>query len=206
MVDPNCDHCNPDLQALSYRLLVTDNFYVVCDAHPLIEGHLLIIPKEHISCVGAFNQDLFTEFLMLYDKFYAFVKKSYSKAASFEHGVIGQTVFHAHVHILPFAGTPEKIIPEGSNKMHVIQNIGNVRDIFQIGGQYLFFSIGESMWTVDTALGVPRFFRDRFAVALGHPERGDWRKMEVTEVLLNEGKADIERLKNMWNAYTSKSL
>lgn len=179
---------------------------MVCDVHPLTEGHILIIPKDHISCTGAFSPDLFTEFSKLYDRFYDFVKSVYGKAASFEHGVIGQTVFHAHVHLLPFEGKPEEIVPEGLENTQIIQSIDEVRQIFRKDGKYLYFSIDNSLWTVNTALGAPRFFRDRFAKALGHSERGNWKEMEANETLMNEGKKEIKALMHKWNTYTAKGL
>lgn len=177
-----------------------DNFYVVCDVHPLVEGHLLIISKDHLSCAGTFYPELFTEFTALYKKFSDFVKITYGSVSSFEHGITGQTVFHSHVHILPFSAMPEQIVPE--NKLQPLYTIHDVLRIFRSDGKYLFFSIGDQMWNVDVSIGAPRFFRDRFANALGVPERGNWKTMETNSGLMQHAQNEILSLNNKWKQYS----
>lgn len=168
----DCPHCDHTSFALEKPLLVTDTFFIVCDVHPLTEGHILIIPKEHIACAGAFSEKLFAQFLALYQQVSSFVKATYGTASSFEHGVLGQTVFHAHVHVLPYKKKAAAIVPEGVDYLQPL-GINQLRETYQKEGKYLFFSIENDSWVVDASLGKPRFFRDRFANSLGIPERGD---------------------------------
>ncbi len=199
----DCPHCDEASLALQHPFLITNNFYVVCDIHPLTEGHILIIPKKHISCVGAFTPELFAEFTKLYNQFSQFILKSYGSVSIFEHGVIGQTVFHAHVHIMPFSGTVEAIVPEGKDKVYPLKNLSELPDIFRKDEKYLFFSVGNKMWIVDTSLGVPRFFRDRFAKALGAPERGNWKSMHKDKGLMEVAGREIERVQAKWKTYNT---
>lgn len=194
----NCPHCDPNSSALKHPLKITKNFRVVCDVHPLVEGHILIIPKDHFSCVGAFPKDLFEEFLILYQEASAFLKKEYQTVSSFEHGVIGQTVFHSHVHLLPFQGNSEMIVPEGQTNLTPITQLVSLLKVFETEGKYLFFSIGEKLWLVQTSLGAPLFFRDRFARARGTPERGDWKKMEQDQKIMESAQKDIMNLEKKW--------
>lgn len=194
----NCPHCDPKSFGLKHTLFETKNFRVVCDAHPLMEGHILIIPKLHISCVGEFPKDLFNEFLELYSKFSNFLEKEYGKISAFEHGKIGQTVFHSHVHLLPYAGKPEDIIPEGLNRLTGIPSLSSLKDIYRKDKAYLFFSIGDNLWIVDIKLGKPRFFRDRFAKALGRSQRGNWKVMHKDTKITYEINKEIENLENRW--------
>lgn len=204
VTDPRCPHCNQQSFALEHPLIVTKNFYVVCDVHPLIEGHILIIPKWHISCVGEFSDELFVEFKELYERFTSFIRATYGKVSTFEHGKIGQTVYHAHVHVLPFAGNPETIVPERKSRLKEINNLEDIRSEYRRAGRYLYFSIGDIMWLVDTGLGEPRFFRDRFARALGSAERGDWKEMQKDQHLMSITKTEIEALKNKLSRYNAK--
>lgn len=158
----------------------------------------MIIPKDHFPCVGAYPQKLFEEFLNLYHKASAFLKKEYQVMSSFEHGVIGQTVFHSHVHLLPFQGEPEIIVPEGQTNLIPIIQLASLLKTFKKEGKYLFFSIDRKMWLVQTSLGVPRFFRDRFARALGTPERGDWKQMEQNQEIMKQAQEDIIKLEKKW--------
>lgn len=197
----NCPHCDPTSQAFTYLLEETENFSIVCDAHPLEEGHILIIPKQHISCIAEYSEEVYKEFLQLYKKCSDFVKKTYGSISTFEHGKFGQTVFHSHVHLMPFTGSTIDIIPEGKEKLTKIDNLEELRTYFKRDGGYLFFSIEDSMWIVDLSLAVPRFFRDRFALALHKPERGNWKTMRANEKLMEQGQKDDLATQAKWNRY-----
>lgn len=199
-IKTNCPHCNIGSQALNYLLEQTANFYIVCDAHPLIEGHILIIPKEHISCIGEYPKDLFEEFLDLNKKVSEFLLKEYGSVSSFEHGVFGQTVFHSHIHYLPFNGDSNEIIPE-EEKLFEFNDLSELQTLFKRDGGYLFFSIGKSKYVVDVGITAPRFFRDRFAKALGRPEKGNWRIMETDKNLMEKGVKNNTITQNKWGAY-----
>ncbi|OGK17123.1 hypothetical protein A2774_04890 [Candidatus Roizmanbacteria bacterium RIFCSPHIGHO2_01_FULL_39_12c] len=79
----------------------TENFYLLHDGYPLFEGHLLIIPKFHIRCFLELNKKNYTEFSKLKLKVINFLKNNYRQPVLFEHGIAGQTVLHAHLHLLP---------------------------------------------------------------------------------------------------------
>lgn len=197
----DCPHCNVDSFALKRRLKTTDNFYVVCDVHPLTEGHILIIPKNHLSCIGEYPGKILMEFQELYDSVLMFLKTNYGSAASFEHGIIGQTVFHSHIHLLPFTGKTEDIVPEGSNRIKPLHSLFDLNEIFEKEKGYLFFSIQDKMYVVDRILGAPRFFRDRFAKALGEVERGNWKTMKDKKNLMEKAEVEIESLISKWNSF-----
>ncbi|MDB5171110.1 MAG: hypothetical protein JWO35_804 [Candidatus Saccharibacteria bacterium] len=189
-IKKDCPHCSLASQAYLYSLGETSSFRIVCDAHPLKEGHILVIPKAHLSCIGEYEPGLLQEFKELYDKVSTFVQVQYGSVATFEHGVFGQTVFHSHIHFLPFTGSPDDIVPEGAEKRTPLADLSELQELYKGQGGYLFFSIGKDMWTVDTDLAEPRFFRDRFASAIGHPERGSWKEMhqnaETMEIVEKE--------------------
>mgnify|MGYP001178319778 CR=1 FL=1 len=196
----DCPHCNPADFALEHLLTETNNFRVVADAHPLQEGHILIIPKEHISCAGEFLPELFDEFESLYKKFSLFLQKIYGSVSSFEHGKIGQTVFHAHVHLLPYRGDIYAIVPE-ENSLTPVDGISFMKNYFQKHGQYLFVSTENNSWMVDTKIGQPRFFRDRFAAALGEPARGNWKTMHEDEQRMKKAATESRTLIEKWKNY-----
>ena len=126
----NCPHCDRTSSAYTYTLLLTEHFSVVCDLHCLEQGHILIIPKKHFSCIADYPPDVYKEFLQLYGKIEAFETEVYASSASFEHGVLGQTVFHSHVHFLPFAGSPTEIVPEGPKYLRSIPSVDSLKRIF----------------------------------------------------------------------------
>lgn len=199
-IKENCPNCSIGSRASARILEQTDNFYTVCDDHPLTEGHILIIPKQHISCVGAYPEDIFKEFLELNDKVSQFLTSVYKSVSSFEHGIYGQTVFHAHTHYFPFEGEPIDIVPEGKDKLSKINDLSKLKTLFKRDGGYLFFSLGEDKWNVDVTIAVPRFFRDRYAKALGKPERADWKTMHENQVLMQEAEKDNANTQANWKS------
>jgi diadenosine tetraphosphate (Ap4A) HIT family hydrolase len=194
----NCPHCNKNSFAYKNLLKETENFRIVCDVHPLVEGHLLIIPKKHHSCVGEYPNKTYEEFISLYKIYSDFIKKEYGSIATFEHGKIGQTVFHSHVHLLPYSGTAETIIPEGKKFFMSVKNLNSLKNFFEKDGKYLFFSLGKNMYLVDLKLGVLGFFRDRFAKALGNPTRGSWKTMKKNKLIMKKANIEIKRLKKKY--------
>lgn len=197
----SCPHCDPASFALRNVLQETKNFYIVCDVHPLTEGHILIIPKKHLSCIGELPEKLFQEFVRLYDKVAKFLLDNYGSVSSFEHGKIGQTVFHAHVHLLPYDGRLEKIIPE--NKFKAIQKLSDLRTVFAQNKEYLFFSIGKNFWVVEPTVAFPGFFRQRFAQALKRTERGDWRRWRYHGTISRQADIEINNLVERWKTTMS---
>jgi diadenosine tetraphosphate (Ap4A) HIT family hydrolase len=200
-IKKNCPHCDPNSFALKYPLEETDNFWIVCDVHPLIEGHVLIIPKKHLSCIGEYPIDVYDEFLAIFNKFYEFVHKTYGSVSSFEHGKMGQTVFHSHIHILPFNGSPTKIVPEGENNLTPFTDFSYLKSIYEKEDKYLYFSILDKKWIVDTKLGAPRFFRDRFAYSLGVPDRGNWKEMDSNVETMKKAVFELTELQRKWKSY-----
>lgn len=194
----NCPHCDRDSQAFNDYLEETEHFHIVCDHHPLVEGHLLIIPKVHISCIGAFSEEMLADFMTIYERVSGFIQMNYGVVSAFEHGKLGQTVFHCHIHLLPFYGASDKIVPEGKAYMNSLSNIQQLREVFDRDEQYLFFSVEDQAWTVDTALAAPRFFRDRFAQALGNPERGNWKVMHEDVEMMAVSHLENLRCQELW--------
>lgn len=199
--DPMCPHCDPNSFALKHILNITSNFYILCDVHPLVEGHILIIPKQHTPCMGALIPQVYEEFVQSYLFVSRFLKLAYGDYATFEHGLVGQTVFHAHMHLLPFKGDIATIIPEWHKSLHSIKQLKELIDVYKKQHKYLFISLNVNMWLVDVVLGKPRFFRDRFASALGKPERGDWKKVRQRTSILIQMEDEIRNLEYKWSEF-----
>ena len=59
----NCAFCQRS--EISYILKETPNFLLAADHAPLVEGHILIIPKHHYVCYGEVPARLDDELLAL---------------------------------------------------------------------------------------------------------------------------------------------
>jgi len=95
-----CPFC--ERRDVEFILTQTAHFYVLADHAPLVAGHTLIIPRAHYACYGAVPAALEAEFLALKRRMRRFLTAAYGVPSFFEHGVFRQTVFHAHLHALPF--------------------------------------------------------------------------------------------------------
>lgn len=95
-----CPFCTPEN-------IVLENTYAfaIFDKYPVTTGHLLIIPKRHVSDFfetttterEAFNQLLEEGKALLQDKFHP---DGYNIGINCgEHA--GQTIFHVHIHLIP---------------------------------------------------------------------------------------------------------
>jgi diadenosine tetraphosphate (Ap4A) HIT family hydrolase len=94
-----CVFC--DRAALEIVLAETEHFFVLADNAPLVEGHMLIVPRQHYACFGAVPSSLDEELLALKALVARFCAETYRPASFFEHGVFGQSVPHAHLHAVP---------------------------------------------------------------------------------------------------------
>lgn len=199
MINEKCPHCTGGI-GLQQPLYQDDRFWIVCDIHPLTEGHILIIPKEHISCIGVLNDKDFNNYKKLHSKVLDFINKEYGDAGIFEHGIVGQTVFHTHAHFLPFWRTEKEIVPE-RNSMRAISKLDSIKDEFKKQGKYLFIGLNKKKWLVKTNIGYPRIFRDRFANLLNATERSNWKMARNNQKLMKNFAKDIQHLEKKWNKY-----
>ena len=95
----DCVFC--DRATLRGVLHESEHFLLLADHAPLVEGHLLIIPREHFACYGAVPATLEPEWLALKRAVAEFLGHYYRTPLFFEHGVFRQTVYHAHLHAIP---------------------------------------------------------------------------------------------------------
>ncbi len=89
----------------SYPLYEDDDVLAFLDVFPSVEGHTLIIPKEHHQNVLETPSELIAKIARVAQKIAPVIIKTVN-APSFHFTnncgpVAGQTVFHTHFHILP---------------------------------------------------------------------------------------------------------
>ena len=121
----DCIFCKPSPR-LEY-ITESSNCMAVFDGYPVSKGHTLIVPKEHISNYFEIPKSLQCELWEMV----TFINKILTKKFhpdGFNVGIncgeaAGQTVFHAHIHVIPrYAGdTPN---PRGGVR-HVIKGRGS---------------------------------------------------------------------------------
>lgn len=178
-------------------LFETPSLSVMPDKYPMLTGHTLIISKAHRRCYGAAPLDLLTELDDVAARVRRFIGDAYgTPALTWENGVVGQTVFHAHLHLIPcrIHSLPEDV------KRHpdVVEIDGweNVRRHFARHGHYRYVELGGERWIVGGFSPVINMVRRIMAEATGLEwgPRG-WSKTTTPDDVL-----DVHRRWAEWKA------
>ena len=190
-----CDRAN-----LEERLIYeNEDFYVAATLGQITDGgYVLIIPKKHIQCIGELSSrfrgsyvfgNQAEEIFILTNRVCRAISSEYKKGKSvaqyavttFEHGIVGQTIKHAHLHILPlpFDLTPriQADFPNSRTEVLISGQISHLQALYCIYRKpYLFWSTptGDKMvcWNPPAPA---QYLRLVAAELLGRPERGNWR-------------------------------
>lgn len=179
-----CVFCadTPEKRAkLTERVLESDNFMVFPTVGQIVEGYLLIVSKEHYACFGAMPDSILDELIELKKEVDRRVTKAYQKPIYFEHGGIGQTIFHAHMHVIPFPmEKEEKVFDAYRNDFPINRRLNSLKDLQQVwkkDGMYLFYEVNDHKFSFFTHI-MPMYARIVVANALDTPERANWRTMD----------------------------
>jgi diadenosine tetraphosphate (Ap4A) HIT family hydrolase len=113
MAEEKCIFCNYD-SIKEDILWESDNFFVKVGVGILAPGHVMIISKKHLSCLGELPKQLTEEFIFLKDDVFDKIKSNFSEPIVYEHGVYSQSIKHAHLHFVP-----------SKNSFYKLENIGN---------------------------------------------------------------------------------
>ncbi len=132
--DSDCAFCKRT--EISYILKETPNFLLAADHAPLVEGHILIIPKQHYACYGEVPAKLDAELFSLKQEVQRFFTHCYAPVVFWEHGIFKQTVFHAHLHCFPWGISGYDL----DNNLHnlIVSSQSNIRQWYTTQGHYFY--------------------------------------------------------------------
>jgi diadenosine tetraphosphate (Ap4A) HIT family hydrolase len=164
--------------------LETDNFALIPSLGPVVPGHVLLCPKEHLRSLSQMSEALAAEFYAFRERVFRVLSMNFAGSIHcFEHGTshsggkIVCTVAHAHLHILP---TDVQGIDIGGPKerWHMVEdNIGDLSS--RVGkGEYLFYRSPKGQCQValnERGEFASQHLRKVFADAVGSPEKWNWR-------------------------------
>nr|VFK30189.1 MAG: Diadenosine tetraphosphate (Ap4A) hydrolase [Candidatus Kentron sp. MB]VFK75127.1 MAG: Diadenosine tetraphosphate (Ap4A) hydrolase [Candidatus Kentron sp. MB] len=154
-----CSFCNgfPGLEHLvgmpidDITILRTENFIVIPDIAPLLEGHILIVTTKHYPCFGAMPPEHLSESIAIKRQVKRMLTSAYCAPIFFEHGpatcdgLAGACVDHAHLHCLPVEREFFSLIAPGHNSEQ-ISSIAQLAEYTKNGFSYLFYeSLEESL-------------------------------------------------------------
>ncbi|MEK7090616.1 MAG: HIT family protein [Patescibacteria group bacterium] len=195
-MDSACVFC--DRKNLEERLIYeNDDFYVAATLGQITDGgYILIIPKRHVVCLTELTShipnsetgrltSLSLEVNTILKAEYKKIKGFYSYTditTMFEHGIVGQTVKHAHLHMLPdlkdFSRRIKKDFPQ--SEIQELKYAEHIQKLYKDNPRpYLFWTNVIGKGTVCWNPPAPaQYLRLIAAELLGRPERGNWKNMD----------------------------
>ncbi|HEY7348551.1 MAG TPA: HIT domain-containing protein [Ktedonobacterales bacterium] len=185
-------------QDLHNILTESQSFFLLADHAPLIEGHILLVPKEHYSCYGALIPELEEEFLWMKARVAEFLSQTYRPPVFFEHGIFRQTVYHAHLHCFPFGPIQLDL---SAYHPHPAPNQEDLREWHAQQGQYFYFEqrVGEGQLFLPEEV---RYFSFLGALRKEATATQDaWRPSDERRV---NGRPKIESLLQKWREFAQE--
>ena len=181
-MDKNCPFC--DHSKFEERLVGSiGSFNVIATLGQISEGgYLLLVSKEHTSCLGATPDT--RELAGAIAHVEVALAKTYAQRSVtlFEHGIVGQTVLHAHLHLLPEAIAIGERVRKDFPAHHVEQfaDFHTFRFAYALEQKpYLLWrEPGQKLSVCWNPPAIPQYLRIVVAETLGKPERANWRTMD----------------------------
>lgn len=198
-MENDCVFC--DRKNLSAKLIAEDkNFYIFPTLGQITDGgYVLIVPKQHVRCLGASGTEEAAQLLEVSNYLRRAIKETYScESTIFEHGIVGQSVLHAHLHVIPAVlDLSQKI--RGDFPICETDALVSLRDLPRIYGMYqepyLFWQThGEAPMVCWNPPAPKQYLRLVAAEMVGRPERANWRTMdpELDKRLITETIAKLK--------------
>jgi diadenosine tetraphosphate (Ap4A) HIT family hydrolase len=190
-----CPFCNLDL---SQNLILEDgnNFIAMADFAPQAEAHILIIPKQHLPHLAAMSPEMDAEFSAMKRRFGEFVLDTYGELTYWENGVFGQSVPHAHQHVMSVSFDTDLYADEGAP----FETPADLRALYEAAPRHYF--------TVEHN-GVSRYLPPdldihRRLLRYGRETMGGLRLLTPAERREVAGPY-LEKLKELWEAYSART-
>jgi histidine triad (HIT) family protein len=84
----------------AYKVAENDDFIAILDAFPLVEGHVLVIPKNEVDNIFDIEPEMLQQLFVFSQTIAKAIEASYD-CKKVGMAVIGLEVPHAHIHLLP---------------------------------------------------------------------------------------------------------
>ena len=182
-------------------LFESSNFVALPTRGALVEGWLLIVPREHHYCAGAFSDELLSEFQLFRQEVQQTLESTYGPIVAFEHGPAhsgrpaGCGVDHAHVHLLPWTGAFADAVKRYGNDEFTWERVDGIEALSAIHSSnrdYLYYEEATGEARIAASGAIPsQFFRRIVASAIGQSELYDWKQHSG----IQQVRATVEKLR-----------
>ena len=101
----SCVFCEIDSD-MSSVLFESEHFYLTQDKFPITTGHVLIIPKRHITSPSDLSETEWYDLRVVLEEACSLLRTGDNQITGFNVGInigsdAGQTIPHLHVHVIP---------------------------------------------------------------------------------------------------------
>lgn len=186
-------------QGIIYRGV---HYLVKPDISPIIENHLLIIPKEHVFCMNSSILKVYEgELKMVKQIIMDFCHGLGKGVLFFEHGCCSDKesgsscIHHAHLHAIPVTAEQEKSVV-----CEVVKDLGvpisTTADV--VGKEYLYLEterLGSMYWTDNARQS--QFFRIVISRTIGDVKRSRWQNCLIDESEKEKSKKWLEKFEHL---------
>jgi histidine triad (HIT) family protein len=126
--EENCIFCKIIKKEIScHQIYEDDKFLAFLDIKPVSDGHVLVIPKEHIVWMQEADDETISGIFKLAKKIMIAMKKN-MECDFVQESVVGEEVPHFHIHLIPrylddnFPKLPTKTYKNGQQE-ELVQKI-----------------------------------------------------------------------------------
>lgn len=143
-----CVFCTPSVHP--DPLDSTKSLVLMPDLYPLVPGHLLVVTQDHHRCLGAAGPEVLAELPDVVADATSFVRAKYGvEPVLWENGVTGQTVFHAHLHLIPLdvGDLLDDLVADPASAE--IDGWDEVARRFSEAGDYHYIRVRGRSWLVE---------------------------------------------------------
>ena len=167
-------------------LFESENFKVIPSLGSLVEGWLLIVPKNHYISFGHIEDTaLYEEAQFVLEYVCQKVKSIYGDFVVFEHGaidcgsVVGCGVDYAHIHIVPVS-----VDLQTESQRYIADilwtdypSLEHTKYFVASGSSYLLLKTDENNFKIGVSENIPsQTFRKIIAEKIGLKDEFDWKK------------------------------
>ena len=180
----------------------TDNFTLIPDIAPIVSGHLLLIPNDHVESAHLIDDRLKLELNSLRSLVGDFFLSSFDSAClEFEHGAVGLRncggcINHCHIHLLPFKVSDWVKLVQITDRA----TRGHTEKAKVINGEYLTAKFGGERYYWSSKSQQSQFFRRAISEINETPYKSNWLdSIDGRNHIIAD--SDLEQVINKWAAF-----
>ena len=183
--NPYCWFCKDYGKGKDTIIHETENFFVVPSLGTIVEGYLMILPKEHIKNIGSIPEELFDEFEEVKSKVKQILAENYCTPLFFEHGPVsdslsqkgGCCIDHAHLHAVPIKSD----LKEDLSEKFDMKKVDSVRYLIEQNKKnvpYLYYENQEGeKYVIELFDPIPsQYLRKIISVRIDKEDEWNWRE------------------------------